>query len=342
MAQQLPTQAVQSNGRVDGPAWRDHALIGEAHKIPITPGTAVMTFSPVVLTGLGRLVNLQIKVSAPSVGDRLPVILLSHGQGQSNNLSSLNGYGPLVNFWAAHGFVVIQPTHLSSKTLSLPKETPGAPLFWRTRAQDMRDILDHLKQIEAAVPWLQGRLDRDRIAVAGHSMGGHTASMLLGMTLIDPEDGSTVNMADERIKAGLLLAAPGNGGADLSAFAAENFPVFRNPSFTKMSTQALVVIGEHDVSPHLSTRDASWHADPYTYSPGPKFLLSITGAKHLLGGISGYDAAEADDESPQRLAVVQRLTWAYLRSALYPEDPAWTIACATVEDLGHLAKVESK
>lgn len=42
--------------------------------------------------------------------------------------------------------------------------------------------------------------------------------MLLGERLID-EDGSEVNMADPRIKAGVVIPAPGNR-ADLSAFAA--------------------------------------------------------------------------------------------------------------------------
>ena len=41
------------------------------------------------------------------IGSGLPVILLSHGHGPSNNLSSLNGYAPLANLWAAHGFAVI-------------------------------------------------------------------------------------------------------------------------------------------------------------------------------------------------------------------------------------------
>ncbi|AQW46715.1 hypothetical protein SHXM_00178 [Streptomyces hygroscopicus] len=72
--------------------------------------------------------DLQVRVSAPETGTGLPVILLSHGQGPSNNLSSLNGYAPLVNFWAAHGFVVIQPTHLPSRTLShLVADAPERP-----------------------------------------------------------------------------------------------------------------------------------------------------------------------------------------------------------------------
>ena len=52
----------------------------------------VLTVSPVVLEIPGRPVDLQLKVSAPTEGSELPIILLSHGQGHSNHLSSLNGY----------------------------------------------------------------------------------------------------------------------------------------------------------------------------------------------------------------------------------------------------------
>jgi predicted alpha/beta-hydrolase family hydrolase len=315
-----------------------------AARMPISQPTAVVSISPVVLAAPGRAVDLQMRISAPATGKDLPIILLSHGHGRSNNLSSLNGYGPLANFWAARGFVVIQPTHLSSKTLShLVADDPEAPLFWRSRVEDMRMILDQLELIEACVPELRGRLDRDRVAVAGHSMGGHTASMLLGARQVDPVDGTAIDLADPRIKAGLLLAAPGNGGADLSAIAAERYPFFSTFGFAHMATPALVVAGDRDVSPHLTVRDADWHADPYRLSPGRKSLLTLFGGEHGLGGIAGYDVAETTDESPERVAVVQRMTWAYLRTALYPDDPAWPAACAALTDAAEpLGRVESK
>ncbi|RDW73433.1 platelet-activating factor acetylhydrolase plasma [Coleophoma cylindrospora] len=319
----------------------DHALIGEAVNIPINDSVPVISISPVIVPAPGRIVDLQIRVSAPATGDNLPIILLSHGHGLSNHLSSLNGYSPLINFWAAHGFVVIQPTHLSSKSLSL-KAPPGQSLFWRSRAEDMKHIIDQLDHIEASFPNLKGRLDKTRIAVAGHSMGGNTASLLLGQTLVDPEDGTVVNLTEPRIKAGVLLTPPGNGGADLSAFAFENYTFFRHPNFAEMKTPALVVIGDNDSLLHLNVRGADWHADPYSLSPGPKSLLTLFGATHGLGGISGYDVAETTDESPERVAVVQRLTWAYLRSELYPEDPAWSNACAALEKLKTVGQVESK
>ncbi|WP_433444812.1 alpha/beta hydrolase family protein [Nonomuraea sp. CA-141351] len=303
----------------------------------------VLSVSPVVLSAPGRAVDLQVRVSAPMTGSELPIILLSHGQGYSNNLSSLNGYAPLANFWAAHGFVVVQPTHLSSKTLNLNSDDPEAPLYWRSRAEDMKRILDQLDELEAAVPQLLGRLDRSKVAVAGHSMGGHTASLLLGARLTDPHDGTEVNLAEPRIKAGVLLAAPGRGGDAVTEFVAENYSFFLTTDFSEMTTPALVVAGDKDTSAHLTVRGAEWHTDPYFLSPGPKSLLTLFDAEHGLGGVSGYDVAETTDENPERVAAVGRLTWAYLRTELYPGDSAWQAARdALTAGPNPLGRVESK
>ena len=105
--------------------------------------TPVLSVNPVVLPAPGRAVDLALRVSAPVTGSALPVLLLSHGHGPSNHLSSSNGYAPLASYYAARGFVVLQPTHLDSKTLPFRgSDHPDAPLFWRSRAEDMTRILD--------------------------------------------------------------------------------------------------------------------------------------------------------------------------------------------------------
>jgi predicted dienelactone hydrolase len=289
-----------------------------------------MSIHPIVLSVPGRAVELQLRVSAPVTGNDLPILLLSHGHGPSNYVSSLHGYAPLANYYAARGFLVIQPTHLDSKTLPFRTANHAdAPLFWRSRAEDMKHILDQLDTIERAVPALAGRLSRSQVAVIGHSMGGHTASILLGARHKDLHDGSEVSLVEPRIKAGVLLAAPGRGDA-LSKDAAARYPFFSTIDFSTMTTPALVVAGDKDDSPFMKTTGAGWHADPYHLAPGPKALLTVFGGEHGLGGVSGYDLAETTDEHPERVSTVQLLTWAYLRSQLHAADSAWQDALKTL------------
>ncbi|GGP34088.1 alpha/beta hydrolase family protein [Saccharothrix coeruleofusca] len=314
----------------------------EAGGIPVDAATPVTTFSPVVLEVPGRPVDLRMKVSAPATGDNLPVILFSHGHGPSNFVSSLHGYGPVVDFWAAHGFVVIQPTHLDAMMLGLREaDDPDAPAYARSRVEDMRHVLDHLDQVEAAVPGLAGRLDRSRIAAVGHSMGGHTVGVLAGQSTADPADGSDLDLSDDRVKAAVLLAAPGHG-EDLAPAVAEHYPALKATAFHGMTTPALVVVGDKDWNAHFSQR-RDWHCDAYSRSPGPKSLLTLFGAEHGLGGISSYDAKETTDENPERVAALRALVWAYLRSALYPGDRAWADATAALAAMATpVGAVESK
>jgi predicted dienelactone hydrolase len=298
--------------------------------------TPVVSVKPVALSAPGRGGDLHVRVSAPVTGRDLPIIVFSHGYG-----SSLDGYGPLADFWAAHGFAVIQPTHLDSRTVGLPVDDHRTPRIWRSRVEDMKRILDQLELLEAAVPGLSGRLDRSRIAAAGHSFGGQTAGILLGLRVLDPEGNEGEDFSDSRIKAGVLFATAGRGGADLTPFAAENFPWLRNPSFANMATPALVVVGDQDDLP-LTVRGSDWMTDPYFLSPGSKSLLTLFGAEHSLGGISGYEVKETTDENPRRVALIQRVTWAYLRHALDIDDSSWAAAQKTLpESADPLGRIES-
>lgn len=302
----------------------------------------VVSISPIVLPAPGRPVPLQVRVSAPVTGRDLPIVLLSHGHGSSNNLSSLNGYGPLANYWAARGFVVVQPTHLSSATLRgvVDPNGPEGALFWRSRADDMTRLLDTLDAIEASLPGLRGRIDRGRVAVAGHSLGGMTAGMLLGQRVTDA-DGTVIDLRDPRIAAGVVIAGPGDP-TYLTGAARDRYPILRTLDFSAMTAPALVVVGDRDVNPMFSDQ-AAYRAGAYTLSPGPKHLLTVFGGEHILGGISGYDAAETTDESPARVEAVAQMTWAYLRTALNPSDPAWPAACAALRDAPTpFARVEAK
>ncbi|MER5862471.1 chlorophyllase [Kitasatospora sp. NPDC002040] len=303
---------------------------------PAAPPAVVLSAQPVVLTAPGRGEDLQVRVSAPATGTGLPVIVFSHGYG-----SSMNGYAPLADSWAAQGFVVLQPTHLDSRTLGIPAEDPRTPQIWRIRIEDLKRVLDGLDTLEAALPGLAGRVDHSRIAVAGHSWGAQSASTLLGARVLDADGVPGEDLSDPRVTAGVLLALTGLGD-DLVPFAAEHFP-FMKPSFDTMAAPALIVAGDSDHS-HLSTRGPDWFTDPYVLSPGSKSLLTLFGAEHSLGGVSGYEAAETTDANPARVALIQQLGAAFLHHALGGGDTDWkraaTALAADPEPLGTLQHKE--
>ncbi|MFE6402092.1 alpha/beta hydrolase family protein [Streptomyces alboflavus] len=295
----------------------------------------VVSAKPVVMPDPGRGTDLHVRVSAPATGTGLPVVVFSHGFGWS-----MDGYAPLADHWAAQGFVVVQPTHLDSRTLDIPADDPRTPKIWRIRVNDLTRVLDDLDVLEAAVPGLSGRVDRARVAVAGHSWGAQTASTLLGARVLDADGAPGEDLSDPRVKAGVLFALTGLGD-DLTPFAVEHLPFLR-PSFAAMTTPALIVAGDSDRS-HLSTRGPDWFTDPYVHSPGPKSLLTLFDAEHSLGGIPGHEVAETTDESPARVALIQRLSTAYLRSALTADDTAWKAAATALEeDPEPLGRLRSK
>ncbi|MBO2465356.1 alpha/beta hydrolase family protein [Actinomadura violacea] len=306
----------------------------------ITDGLAaapIVSVKPIVLPAPERGEDLHVRVSAPVTGHDLPIIVFAHGFG-----SNLDGYAPLTDYWAAHGFVVVQATHLDSRRLTLTANDPRKPRTWRIRVADMKRILDDLDVLETAVPGLAGRLDHGRIAAAGHSFGGHTAAMLLGLRVTDPQTGAADDLSDPRVTAGVLLATAGRGGGDLTPYATENLPWLREVDFSHLTAPALVVSGDKDHLP-VTTLGPEWTTEPYTLSPGDKSLLTIFGGEHLLGGISGYDAAETTDENPERVALVQQVTLAYLRHVLGIDSSTWIAAQAALTGAPHpLGRLESK
>ncbi|WP_413332775.1 alpha/beta hydrolase family protein [Brevibacterium sp. GP-SGM9] len=296
----------------------------------------VLSIAPVTLDSPGRELPLEVRVTAPTSGANLPVLLFSHGNG-----SSLDGYAPLASVWASRGFVVVQPTHLDSRRYGIGFDDSRFGSIWKARRDDFVSIMDQLDSIEASIPGLAGRMDRTSVVAAGHSWGAQTVQMLLGAR-IELEDGSLAESdQDERVIGGVLMAATGLAGDDLHEFARTHLP-FMRPSFTDLHAPVLVVAGSEDRS-QLSSRGSDWFTDAYHLSPGATDLLTLLGAEHSLGGIPGYEAAETTDEDPERVAVLALLSAAYLRSVATADAGVWERARSAFAAAGHtIGRVDSK
>ena len=309
-------------------------LITLSRALPTPEPEITVAYSPILLPMPGRQ-PLELRLTAPATGWGLPIVILSHGFGPSNYIPSKDGYAPLAQFWAERGVAVIQPTHASSRVGGLDTDLPGGPFFWRERVAEIRAILDQLAEVERQAPAAAGRLDHDRIAVAGHSFGGFTCSLLLGARLQDED------FSDPRIRAGILLASPGRGGADLTPENAARFPFF-DVDFSGISTPTLVVCGADD-DPHFTPRGPDWHADPFHEAPGAEALLTINGVGHGLGGIAGWDARETEAEDPDALEATRRLTLAWLKSTFAIEPAAWTQSESAIkESAASIAEITSR
>ena len=266
-------------------------------------GDQVVSVAPVRLEAPGRALPLEVRISAPISGDRLPVLLFAHGNGWS-----LDGYAPLTAFWASRGFVVVQATHLDSRRNGVGFDDPRYAGIWIERNRDLRRVRDQLGALVQAVPGLAGRVDADRIAIARHSWGGQTVQMLLGARIARPDGALGEEYRDPRVTAGVLLAATGLGGEELQPFARAALP-FMDASFDDLTAPTLIVAGDKDQS-RLSSRGPDWFTDAYTHSPGATDLLTLEGAEHSLGGIPSWEAAA----SPPRLASRDRSAGPTFRS----------------------------
>jgi alpha/beta superfamily hydrolase len=97
-----------------------------------------------------------------------------------------------------------------------------------------------------------------------------------------------------------VLVGASGGPEGFNGAARQMYPVLAAGNFSTMTLPALIVNGDKDVNLMFSDVD-NWRADAYHQSPGPKDLLTVFGAEHIFGGISGYDARETSDENPERV-----------------------------------------
>lgn len=216
---------------------------------------------------------LPTTIAYPPEGGDLPVVVFTHGLG-----SEPEAYEELLTGWARAGFLVVAPRY--------PLTSQGsAEVFDDVREQpaDVSFVLTAVLALDdAAGDDLEGRIDGEHVAAAGHSAGAITTLGLLGPCC-----------TDDRIDAAVILA-----GA----------PLYFGSAFAPPGVPALFVHGTDDTV--LPVGDAQTMFGTY---PGPAAFLELVGGTH---------SAPYDEASDPAYEAVAAATTDFLRWSLAGDDAA--------------------
>ena len=250
--------------------WTVSAAASDAYKIDPGPFEPVVAEIDLPFPKLDK--QLPLRIAYPGVPGPYPVIVFSHGGGCPKDM-----YLRLSDHWASHGYVVILPVHADSRSLlaSFAGKDPRAmgQLVYNRR-YDMQHILDSLDAIEAQVPELAGRLDRDRLIAAGHSMGGATAMAVSGLVLQE-SSGQFVDRFDEdRFDVLLLIGDPGNRDFMPEA------------PWRAIALPTLIVTGSDDYGQNFGGGPIKLDFPEDTeFAESPNHYAFITDMDHYMGGL---------------------------------------------------------
>lgn len=293
-------------------------LIGALALLAGAAPPPVRIFDPAVIPASSAGRELLVRVTAPvKLEGRLPVILFSHGAALSREQ-----YAPIIDWWARHGFIVLQPDHEDAVVDGFPPPVPPSADLWRTRIIDMERLGHALDLIEAQVPELRGHIDRTKILAAGHSFGGHTVAALMGAKVWNERLKRYESFDDPQIRGAVLLSPPGDGGAALSS-EWQKRGSFLNMDWKTMHGPMLIIVGSADTGKPMTVMGPAWHEDAYRESVAHGICqISLEGALHYLGGIVDPRRTGVEDADPHRLAAVRETSLALFRDALAGRAPS--------------------
>jgi hypothetical protein len=257
--------------------------------------------------------HLSLRISFPLSKEPMelhPVVIFSHG-----GRCSRDRYTDFAEHWASHGYIVIQPAHMDSSSIPPPK-IRGMQMMneaVRTRRLDMRFIVDSFDEIQKLVPEIHGRLDVERVAASGHSLGGGTAMAVTGLVMEDRREGIQFGMNDDRFDALLLITNPGNS------------PMMPNDPWRMVSLPTFIATGTNDFSSlvrHIKKNESIFKfPDGAVFSETPNHYLFIDDMNHYLGGLI---CKEFEDDEPdyEAAAIINGVSTAFLDAYLKDSERA--------------------
>lgn len=202
--------------------------------------------------------GVRTAVWRPAGAAAAPLVVFSHGLHGSAIQSR-----SLCRALAAAGYLVVSPDHRDSifwlgGTLFKPyTRSPPKPRIWddsiyRDRANDVRAVLDALK---SDATWSRA-IDRERVALVGHSLGGYT---MLGL-------------------AGAWPSWKIGGVRAVLAFSPHVSPLLKSGVVGAIGVPVMYQTGTRDwaVSPSLTEPSGA-----FARTPAPCYLVDVRGADHF-------------------------------------------------------------
>ncbi len=266
---------------------------------------AVEVANPVVLTYPEQDKDLRLRVSYPADEGSYPVVVFSHGA-----FCSKDDYSLVAEHWASHGYVVLLPTHLDSKSLGKPDFSKMTAISF-SRLEDLSYIVDSFDKIEDLVPDLASKLDREQLAIAGHSMGAMTAATVAGMKRKHP-DGSVLAGTDDRFDVAVLLSGPGP------------MPDTPDNAWEHLTLPIYVESGPND-QVNMAGPNATWEWRIKTFTetpPGDKYALVMQEMTHSFGGLICGSRKPDQQLEPDALILVNGTSTAFLDAYLKQDEAA--------------------
>ena len=252
--------------------------------------------------------EMSLRIVYPDQGGPYPIIVFSHG-----TFSSGDKYNLVVEFWAERGYVVILPNHLDANYGIIPSKTEDMIRIIHTRISDMSFILDNLDAIEGQNPGLKGKLNRNQIIAAGHSIGTQVVLVNTGQRIRNPTNNYVTESSEDRFMAAVMLSDPGK----MAMMPDDTWKGGSAPTFLSTGSEDYGLIGD-------GRREAEYQNEILTLpdeSTGDKYLLLIERGDHYFGGLIHRDVDKAPDYDG--LAIFNAASLAFMDAHTRDAESAW-------------------
>jgi dienelactone hydrolase len=252
--------------------------------------------------------EMSLRIVYPDQGGPYPIIVFSHG-----TFSSSDKYNLVVEFWADRGYVVILPNHLDANYGIIPSKTEDMIRIIHTRISDMSFILDNLDAIEGQNPGLKGKLNRNQIIAAGHSIGTQVVLVNTGQRIRNPTNNYVTESSEDRFMAAVMLSDPGK----MSMMPDDTWKGGSAPTFLSTGSEDYGLMGD-------GRREAEYQNEILTLpdeSTGDKYLLLIERGDHYFGGLIHRDVDKAPDYDG--LAIFNAASLAFMDAHTRDAESAW-------------------